>query len=473
MERGPIMEKPVMAIILAAGQGTRMKSRIPKVLHSVLGRTMVERVIEATRGAGIQRLVAVVDHASDGVRDHLERIGGVIAVVQEKQLGTGHAVMMAVPQIDEEGDVLVLYGDTPLVESQDILHLLEMHRRENASASLFTADVDDPTGYGRVIRDESGAVSCIVEQRDATDAQLRVKEVLGGVLCFSSKHLLLGLNTLDQCNAQGEYQLPQVISHLIRERLPVRALKTPDSERILGVNTRKDLASAEGTARRRVVERMWDNGVTVVDPPTTHIWETVEVGPDTVIGPFSILEGDTTVGEGSLLGPGAHLRNVVAGRGVTVVHSFIEESRLEDGVKVGPFSHIRPGCFLGARTRIGNFAEVKNSTIGKETKINHHSYTGDSIVGEGVNIGAGVVTVNYDGMRKHKTVIEDQAFVGCNTNLVAPVTVGERAYVAAGSTITKDVAPGSLGVSRSRQRNVKDWVKRSRERFNGKQKEEV
>jgi len=454
------MERELAAVILAAGRGTRMKSRIPKVLHRVLGRTMVERVVSAAQGAGIARPLVVVGYGSSEIAAVLS---GVEMVQQEEQLGTGHAVLVSAPHLEgREADVVVLYGDTPLLEAEDIIALVREHRNTGAVATLLTAVAENPSGYGRVIRDASGAVCDVVEHLDATEAQLAVREVVGGALCFKCRDLFPALRRLTPDNVKAEYQLPKVVTLMARENLKVAAIRAKDPERVLGVNSRRDLARAEGMARAKVAQRLWETGVTLVDPQATYIDETVQVGPDTLIGPFSILEGNTVVGEGCTIGPGAHLRDTTIGKGVMICHSVVEDSVIQDGARIGPYAHIRPGCAIGAQVQVGNFAEVKNASVGKGTKIHHHSYLGDAQVGEGVNVGAGVITVNYDGVKKHTTVVEDGAFLGCNSNLVAPLTIGKGAYVAAGSTISMDVPAGALGIERGGQENKRGWVQRNR-----------
>ncbi|MEW6081794.1 MAG: bifunctional UDP-N-acetylglucosamine diphosphorylase/glucosamine-1-phosphate N-acetyltransferase GlmU [Bacillota bacterium] len=454
------MDRELAAVILAAGRGTRMKSRLPKVLHRVLGRTMLERVVSAAQGAGIARPLVVVGQGSSEITTVLS---GVEIIHQEEQLGTGHAVLVSAPYLEgKEADVVILYGDTPLLEAEDIIALVNEHRDTSASVTLVTALAEDPTGYGRVIRDESGEVRDVVEHLDASEAQLAVREVVAGALCFNCKDLFPALRRLTPDNVKAEYQLPKVVTLMARESRKVAAVRASEPERVLGVNSRRDLARAEGMARERVAERLLDAGVTLVDPQAVYIDERARVGQDTVIGPFSILEGNTIIGEGCTIGPGAHLRDATVGKRVVICQSVVEHSVIHDDARIGPYAHVRPGCVIGAQVQVGNFAEVKNASVGEGSKIHHHSYVGDALLGEGVNVGAGVITVNYDGAKKHRTVVEDGAFLGCNSNLVAPLTIGKGAYVAAGSTISTDVPSGALGIERSRQENKRGWVEKNR-----------
>jgi len=451
----------MIAVILAAGKGTRMKSALPKVLHTVGGKPMVQHVVEAAAQAGAARIIVVTGFGSDQVAAALA--GQAEFVVQAEQLGTGHAVMQVGPALaDFEGTVMVLCGDTPLLRGEMLADLYTAHREAKASATVLTAKLADPTGYGRVIRDQQGRVIKIVEQKDASPDELAVCEVNTGIYCFERRQLFAALAQINRNNMQGEYYLTDVISILVSQGAKVWALATVDAESTLGINSRDQLAVAEKILRRRKLMALMAEGVTIMDPDSTFIDATVSIGPDTVIYPFTWIEGDSVIGKRCSIGPNTRLQNVIIGNDVTLHFSYAHDCRIEDEVNVGPFVHLRPNTVLGAGVKVGNFVEVKNSQVGRGSKIPHLSYIGDTDMGEGVNIGSGTITVNYDGKRKHRTVIEDGAFIGCNTNLVAPVIIGEGAYIAAGSTITKDVPPAALGVARARQTNIADWTKKHR-----------
>lgn len=447
------------AVILAAGLGKRMKSHRAKALHEVAGQPMIRHVLAATSAAGVGRPIVVVGHQAEEVR---QAVGEAAEFVQQvEQLGTGHAVLQAARALaGYEGDLLVLYTDTPLLEPDTLVRLVEAHRNAGAAATVLTAEVDDPVGYGRIMRDPGGRLLGIVEERDATPDEARIREINSGIYCFRAGPLFEVLPALSADNAQGEYYLTDAVGLLIGRGYPVAAYRTANSVEVEGINDRQQLAWAERVLRRRILDSLMDSGVTVIDPASTFIDAGVRIGVDTVIQPFTFIRGRTTIGSGCVIGPGADLSDVTAGDCVQVIHSVLAGVRLEDGVTVGPYSHLRPGTVLDRGVKVGNFAEIKGSTVGRGSKIPHHSYVGDSRVGEECNIGAGVVTVNYDGRQKHRTVIADGAFVGCNANLIAPVTVGENAYVAAGSTVTRDVPPEALGVGRSPQENLEGWARR-------------
>lgn len=449
----------VLAVILAAGKGTRMKSKLPKVLHQVGGKAMVQQVIDAARGAGAGRQVVVVGFGADAVKEALG--DPVLFAEQTEQLGTGHAVMQAKAAIgDFQGTIMVLCGDTPLLTADLLAKLVSEHQAEGAAATVLTARMPDPTGYGRVIRNAAGQVLKIVEQKDANPAELAVNEINTGIFCFERQALFDALAKIDCNNMQGEYYLTDVMGILASEGTKVWAVATEDFEQTLGINSRRQLAGAEKIIRRRKLEALMDDGVTIMDPDSTFIDESVVIGPDTVIYPFTWLEGQTVIGSGCAIGPNSRLQDVTVGDDVTLHFTYAHECTVGNEVTVGPYVHLRPKTVLADKVKVGNFVEVKNSHIGMQSKLPHLSYIGDTDMGAGVNIGCGTITVNYDGKKKHRTTIADKAFVGCNSNLVAPVTVGEGAYVAAGSTITKDIPADALGVGRARQANIDGWVKK-------------
>ncbi|WP_378951158.1 bifunctional UDP-N-acetylglucosamine diphosphorylase/glucosamine-1-phosphate N-acetyltransferase GlmU [Pelosinus sp. sgz500959] len=447
----------LLAVILAAGKGTRMKSALPKVLHRIGGKSMIEQVINAADLAGAKRKVVIVGFGAQSVETALGEQAEY--VVQEEQLGTGHAVMQAAEILQGfEGTVMVLCGDTPLLQGQTLAKLFAEHQAAKASATVLTACMPNPTGYGRVIRDESGQVLKIVEQKDANSRELAVNEVNTGIYCFERAALFEALNGITCNNMQGEYYLTDVIGILAQGQAKVWAVQVDDYQETLGINSRIQLAEAEKILRRRKLASLMDNGVTIMDLDSTFIDEEVCIEPDTVIYPFTWIEGATTIGKGCEIGPSSRIQNSSIGDNAILHFIYAHDCQIGNHVTVGPYVHLRPNTTIADGVKIGNFVEVKNSQIGKGSKIPHLSYIGDTDMGEKVNIGSGTITVNYDGKNKHRTTLEDGVFIGCNTNLVAPVTVGKGAYVAAGSTITKDVPSKALGVARARQNNIDGWV---------------
>lgn len=442
-------------LILAAGKGTRMKSKLPKVLHKVGGKPMIQHVIDAAKKAGSSREVVVIGAGADLVK---EKISDVEFVIQEEQLGTGHAVLSAKEYFAQsKGTVLILCGDTPLLTVELLKNFIAAHAASNCAATVMTADMPDPTGYGRVIHDEDGTFQRIVEDKDATLAERALHEINTGVYCCDVQKLFGALDKVNNDNAQGEYYLPDVLPILKDSGEKVCTFKADYAEETLGINTRVQLAAAGKALRMRKERELMESGVTIVDPNMTFIDVDVEIGQDTIIHPNTYLEGNTKIGANCEIGPDVRFENMNVGNNVKVQFSYCHDAIIADNVSIGPYVHIRPGTTINDRVKVGNFVEVKNSTIGEGTKLPHLQYIGDSDVGANVNIGCGTVTCNYDGKNKHRTQIGDNAFIGCNTNLVAPVTVGAGAYTAAGSTITKDVPQDNLAVARARQTNIADW----------------
>jgi bifunctional UDP-N-acetylglucosamine pyrophosphorylase/glucosamine-1-phosphate N-acetyltransferase len=446
-------------IILAAGQGTRMKSDLPKVLHKVCGKEMISHVVDTVRGMGAAQTIAVIGYKGHMVR---ERLGEDIETVyQVDQLGTGHAVMQAIPKVNADNDnVLVLYGDTPLVKASTLNDMLEYHVKGGFGATVITVDVDDPTGYGRVIKDDNGNVCRIVEHRDTDPEQRNIREINTGIYCFKRSMLVEGIKGISNDNAQGEYYLTDIVEFLNRKGIIVGGYKADNPSEFMGINTKRQLAEAQRAMNRQNLDRLMDQGVIIDDPATTYVDSDVMVGADTRIMPGTFLEGSTNMGENNLIGPGARIVNCNIGHRNHIHYSVITDSDIGNGCRIGPYAHIRPGSSIHNDVRIGNFVEVKNTSMDDGSKASHLSYLGDGQVGKCANIGCGVVFVNYDGRHKNRTIIEDGAFVGCNVNLVAPVTIKKGAYIAAGSTITKDVAEYCLGIERGKQAEIKDWVKR-------------
>ena len=441
------MEQP-WAVILAAGEGTRMHSALPKVLHLLCGKPLLWHVFQAA-GEVTKKQVLVIGRGAEQIKDYFGE--EYLYVEQRERLGTGHALQQVLSYLPVEGDVLVLCGDTPLLESGVLETLVFHHRRQRAAATILTASLTDPRGYGRIVRNEKGQVQEIVEDRHLAPEQEKLQEINTGCYCFALQALQEFLPFLPQNELKGEYYLTDLIPILIKAGRQVEACLIADAHLALGINDRVQLAVAASYMRGKINARLMRSGVTMIDPASTYIDAGVEVGRDTVLYPQCILEGKTVVGENCRLGPGLHLVDTRVGDGVHCQQALVIASSLEEGANVGPFVHIRPGSRIGAATRIGNFVEVKNSTIGQGSKVPHLSYVGDTQMGPDVNMGAGSIVVNFDGRRKHVTCIEEGAFVGCNSNLVAPLKIGRGAFIAAGSTITRDVPPDALVISRSKQ----------------------
>jgi bifunctional UDP-N-acetylglucosamine pyrophosphorylase/glucosamine-1-phosphate N-acetyltransferase len=451
----------VAALILAAGKSTRMKSRRPKALHALLGKPLLRWATEAAAGAGAGRTVLVVGHQAEMVREAMGE--EVEYVLQAEQKGTGHAVQMAEALLgDWTGPLLVLPGDAPLLSASLLESLIAHHLQAGASATLLTAVLEDAGSYGRIVRDPgTSQVLAIVEARDATPAQREIGEISTSVYVFQPSALFAALRKITPQNAQGEYYLTDVIALLASEGQSVEALISPDPDVVRGVNTRPELTELRQVLQARVHHALGLAGVTIVDPLTTHIDATVQIGQDTTVHPFSVLSGVTDIGEDCEIGPGAHLSDAKLGNGVSVRDSHVVASEIGDGCKIGPFANLRPGSVLGADVKVGDFVELKNTTLGDGVSAGHFAYLGDAEVGARTNIGAGTITCNYDPFltpTKNLTKIGSDAFIGTHSTLVAPVSIGDGAYTAAGSTITEDVPEGALAIGRARQTNKPGWV---------------
>ena len=455
------MNQNLEVIILAAGLGTRMKSGTIKILHRAAGRPIIDYVLDLAADLSPNPPVMVIGYQ----REAVQKCVGTRAryAVQEQQLGTGHAVLQCAPQVDPSRRVMVLSGDVPLTRIETLRRLLDEHERSGNALTLLTMKPADPAMYGRIVRDESGAVMRIVEVKDASEEEKQIGEVNAGIYVFNGDHLFENLRNLKPENAQKEYYLTDLL-HVIRAGgHRVGALVAEDPTEALGVNSRAELARVEREIQHRVVERLMSEGVTFRNPTTVVIDSTVTIGPDTVVYPFVTLEGTTRIGEGCVIDPGVHLTNVTVGDDVHLKTGTVAEGAIiEDQASVGPYAHLRPGTKLGRNVKVGNFVETKKAVFGAGAKASHLSYIGDADVGADVNIGAGTITCNYDGVNKHQTTIEDGAFIGSDTQLVAPVRVGRGAYVGAGSTITKDVPPDSLALSRTPQKVVEGWAHRKK-----------
>ena len=456
--------RPAAVIVLAAGEGTRMKSRsTPKVMHDLCGRTLVEHVVLAAKGLDPEHLVVVVGHGRAQVAPHAESLGAS-TVVQEQQNGTGHAVRLALSALPAglNGAVVVLPGDAPLITTASLATLLDAHHNLKAASTLLTAVVPDPTGYGRVVRDGTGKVEAIVEHKDATDVQRDITEVGTSIYAFDAAKLTAALGEITTDNSQGEEYLTDVIGVHAKAGEHVNAFVLHDHHEALGINDRVQLSQLARTLNDRLLDQLMRAGVTVLDPLTTWVHATVTADPDAVIHPNTQLRGRTHLGEGAEVGPSTTLTDTAVGKGAVVRNSVCEGAAIGEQATVGPFAYLRPGTVLGRKAKAGGFVEIKASTIGDGSKVPHLSYVGDATIGEGTNIGAATVVVNYDGQDKHRTEIGDHVRIGSDTMLVAPVTIGDGAYTAAGSVITEDVPPGAMGVGRARQRNIEGWVQRKR-----------
>ena len=446
------------AIILAAGQGTRMKSKLPKVLHKVLGKPMVQWVIDCLTAAGVTDKITVLGHGAEQVATVVGEQTSI--VYQTEQLGTGHAVMQGVKALGTENDcVIVICGDTPLLQADTIKSLLAKHNAEKNMVTVLTAQASDPTGYGRIVRN-GAQIEAIVEQKDATEEEKTITEINTGTYCFNQQFLLQYLPTLTTNNAQKEYYLTDLIKIANQNQFPVGGYQLDDFSESLGVNNRVQLAQAEQVLRQRKCNEVMLAGVTLIDPASTYIGADVVIGNDTIIYPNVVLEGATVIGSDNIIGMNCRFVDSIIGDNNDIQSTTIVESTVGNGCKIGPMAYLRPGTVLADQVKIGDFVEVKKSKIGTGTKIPHLSYVGDAVVGSSVNIGCGTITCNYDGVNKYQTTIKDNAFIGSNTNLVAPVVVEEKAFIGAGSTITKDVPADTLAVVRGELRLKNDWSKR-------------
>ncbi|NNV07076.1 bifunctional UDP-N-acetylglucosamine diphosphorylase/glucosamine-1-phosphate N-acetyltransferase GlmU [Geobacillus sp. C56-T2] len=447
------------AVVLAAGQGTRMKSKQYKVLHPVCGKPMVQHVVDQVSKLGVEKTVVVVGFGAEQVK---EQLGSQCEyALQEEQLGTAHAVMQAAAHLRGlEGITIVVCGDTPLITAETMEALIQHHVNAEAKATVLTAIAENPTGYGRIVRNKAGHVEKIVEHKDASEEEKSICEINTGTYCFDNQTLFQALTNVTNDNAQGEYYLTDVIEIIKANGGVVSAYQAPSFEETIGVNDRIALAEAERLMRRRICRHHMQNGVTIVDPDATYISADAVIGRDTVIYPGTVIEGETVIGEDCVIGPYSEISRCMIGHRTSIRHSVAHDSEIGSDVTIGPFAHIRPLSKIDDDVRIGNFVEVKKSTFGKGSKASHLSYIGDAEVGAEVNLGCGSITVNYDGVNKHLTKIEDGAFIGCNVNLIAPVTVGRGAYVAAGSTVTDDVPGRALAIARARQVNKENYADR-------------
>jgi bifunctional UDP-N-acetylglucosamine pyrophosphorylase/glucosamine-1-phosphate N-acetyltransferase len=455
-------------VILAAGKGTRMKSAHPKVLHHVAGRPMIEHVLAAASALGPRSTTIVIGHEAEAVTVALRQYACISLVVQEPQLGTAHALLTAEPQLrGASGTLLLLYGDVPLLSAATLRRLRELHESSGAATTVITAHVDNPFGYGRIIR-SGGRIVRSVEQRDATPAEREIREINSGIYAFRLDGLFDAIRSIAAQNAQGEYYLPDLIEIFRTRGLGVETLVLSAPDEIRGINSRRELAEVSRIVRQEKNVELMDAGVTIEDPATAYIDRDVVIGRDTVIHPGVSIEGRTTIGRGCEIHSGARIIDSHLGDRVTIFnHSVITEALIADDARVGPFAHLRPGADLRAQARVGNFVELKKTVLGPGSKSMHLAYLGDATIGEKVNIGAGTITCNYDGTAKNRTIIGDGAFIGSDTQLVAPVTVGAGAYVGSGTTVREDVPAKALAVSAGKQRNLEGWVEKKQKERKG------
>ena len=452
----------IVSIILAAGEGSRMKSNLPKSAHEVCGESLLTHVVKNALQADVEKNIVVVGYKSDIVKKSIEEDVTFVEqpIGEDEPYGTAFAVKQAIDHVNDDDVVLVLCGDTPLITSESLEGFTKCHKDGSFKATVLTSEMETPTGYGRIIRNESDEVESIVEEKDATDEQRQITEVNSGIYCFEGKSLKAVLGKINNNNTQKEYYLTDALDILRSEGLKIGGYKVSDSGQTQGINSKVQLADAEKIMRNRINEKLMLDGAIIIDPENTYIDSNVKIGRDSVIKPGVTIEGNTTIGENCEIGVNTRIVNSKIGNNVEILSSNIVDSVIDEDATVGPFANLRPKSDIGKNVKIGDFVEVKNSKIGNNSKVSHLTYIGDGDVGEDVNIGCGVVFVNYDGINKNKTIVGDNSFIGCNVNLIAPVEVEENAYVAAGSTITKDVETGDLGIARAKQKNIEGWVEK-------------
>lgn len=462
----------IFGIVLAAGQGKRMKSKLYKVLHPVCGKPMVGHVLDAVESLNASRNIVVVGHGAEKVKEYLGDRAEY--VLQQEQLGTGHAVLQARELLEaEEGITFVVCGDTPLIREETLRAMAKLHNGSGSAATVLTAEFSNPFGYGRVLRDAEGQVTAIVEQKDCTPEQAAVREINTGTYCFDNKKLFAALSLVKNDNAQNEYYLTDVIKILKGQGEVVSAYCTEDLAEAIGVNDRVALSEAEQLMRSRIIRMHMVNGVTVTDPGNTYIEKDVRIGADTVLLPGCVLKGKTVIGEDGVIGPFVEMTDSTVGNGAHIKQSVLLQATAGNDVNVGPFAYLRPGAKLADSVKVGDFVEIKNAVIGEGSKVPHLSYVGDAIVGSNVNIGCGAITANYDGFNKSTTEIGDGAFIGSNSNLIAPIKIGKGAYVVAGSTVTQDVGDNDLAIARERQVNKVGYAEKIRNRFKAKKEKDT
>ena len=449
-------------IIMAAGKGKRMKSNLPKVLHNLAGKPILNYVLDTVDQLEAKRKLLIIGYKSDKIR---ELIGDKIEYVEQKeQLGTAHAVLQTKKLLsDFKGDVLILSGDVPFLTVKTLKKLLKHHQTNNFCCTLASTILKNPKGYGRIIRDKKGEIKGIIEEVDLSADRKKITEINSGIYCFSKDRLFWALEKITPDNKQGEYYLTDTVEILLKEGLTIGNIIVKDYSEILGINSRLDLADASRKVYQKTLQDLMLQGVTIIDPNSTFIEQGVKIGQDTIIYPFTIIEKDTKIESSCLVGPYSHLVDANIGKGVRIWASIIESSTVKEGANIGPYAHLRPETVVEKGAKIGNFVELKKTVMGEGSKASHLTYLGDATVGKKVNIGAGTITCNYDGEKKHKTIIKNGVFIGSNNSLVAPVKLGKNSYTGAGSTITRDVPAGNLAIARSRQKNISGWRKKKKE----------
>ena len=445
---------PLDVIVLAAGQGKRMRSELPKVLHPLAGRALLAHVLDTARALAPRRTIVVHGHGAERVRAAFDG-SGLEWVLQAEQLGTGHAVQQAMPRVGEDATVVILYGDVPLVRAESLKRLIDA---AGDGVAVLTTELDDPSGYGRIVRDAAGRVERIVEHKDAADAERGIREINAGFMALSAKRLGAWLKKISNRNAQGEYYLTDVVTLAVSEGLPVHGVKVADPDEVAGVNSKRELAMLERAYQRREAGRLLEAAVSLADPSRIDVRGALECGRDVSIDVNCVFEGKVVLGDGVRIGPNCVLRDVTLGAGSEVfAFSHLESSEIGARCRLGPYARLRPGSSLADEVHVGNFVEVKASRLGVGSKANHLSYIGDSEIGSKVNVGAGTITCNYDGVSKHRTVIEDECFIGSDTTLVSPVRIARGSYIGAGSTITRDTPAGQLTLARAKQASIPSW----------------
>ena len=452
-----------VSIILAAGEGTRMKSKTPKVLHEILGVPMLEYVIDSSKKSDVEKICVIIGHKADELKDYFKEEPITFRqqpMGDDMPYGTGYAVKQAIDDFNDDDTVVILNGDTPLIREQTLNGFLQFHEQGHFSCTILTADLENPTGYGRIVRDEDAKIVKIVEQKDASEKEKLIREINSGIFAFNGGDLKSALNKLKADNAQGELYLTDVVKILVSEKKKIGGFKLRDKREILGVNSRDNLAVCAEIMKERVNKDVMVNGVTLIDPKNTYIEPKVIIGADTIIYPGAVLQGNTVIGEDCKIYGTTRIINSTIHNNVVIDNTLIEESVVGSNTTVGPYAHIRPNSNVGDNAKVGNFVEIKNSNFGNGSKASHLAYIGDADIGENVNIGCGVIFVNYDGKNKFRSKIHNNAFVGSNSNIVAPVEVEEYGYIAAGSTITKNVKEGQLSIERSVQKNIDGWVEK-------------
>ncbi|MDP5276945.1 bifunctional UDP-N-acetylglucosamine diphosphorylase/glucosamine-1-phosphate N-acetyltransferase GlmU [Chengkuizengella axinellae] len=457
----------LLSIVLAAGKGTRMKSKKHKVLHPLCGKPMVGHVIDVLKGVDSSRIVTIIGHGGEEVRSYLG--DQVEYVLQEEQLGTGHAVMQAKPLLkDQEGITIVTYADAPLITPESLKKFIEAHKESQAAATILTAELDNPYGYGRIVRGSQNEVTSIVEQKDCSPVEREIKEINTGTYCVDNKKLFNALDLVTNNNVQGEYYLTDIIRILKQQNEKIEGHILEDANESFGINDRVQLADAEKIMRGRILKEHMRNGVTIIDPSNTYVDSGVTIGMDTTLMPGTKISENAQIGSSCTIGPQSEINNTKIGDYVTIKQSVVVDSTVGNHTTVGPFAYLRPGSNIGEHVKIGDFVEIKNATIDDHSKVSHLSYVGDAKVGQNVNIGCGAVTVNYDGFKKHLTEIEDEAFVGSNVNLIAPIKVGKGSYVVAGSTLTEDIEADSVAIARVKQTTKEGYASKLKSRIKNK-----